>query len=208
MPKRIKRVTVTCHFCGGKTERYPNRLRNGPMFCDRECRTAYRRKHMTSKYIEVVINKRRVFQHRAVMEEILGRKLAPYEQVHHKNHNGHDNRPNNLELTTNTTHAKLHLSPKTKQIIRLNKAGLTNSDIGKLMGMNTASVWWTLHRQGLKAKNKWERPIKWDLDRAKYLFFSKHKSFRKIGKILGVSGGAIRDRFEKLGIYVRRTRRI
>ena len=37
-------------------------------------------------------------QHRAVMEEIIGRKLEPYETVHHKNGIRHDNRPENLEL--------------------------------------------------------------------------------------------------------------
>jgi HNH endonuclease len=41
---------------------------------------------------------RRVLEHVHVMEQILGRRLIPPENVHHKNGIGHDNDPGNLEL--------------------------------------------------------------------------------------------------------------
>lgn len=44
-------------------------------------------------------------RHRIVMEEMIGRKLQPWETVHHKNGVRADNRPENLELWLSAHHA-------------------------------------------------------------------------------------------------------
>lgn len=49
-----------------------------------------------------------VYEHRLVMEQHLGRRLARDEVVHHINENKTDNRLANLRVMTNSDHVRLH----------------------------------------------------------------------------------------------------
>lgn len=57
----------------------------------------------------------RVWEHRYVMEQKLGRLLEKWELIHHKNGNKMDNKPENLEIFTRSEHARLHMDEERRQ---------------------------------------------------------------------------------------------
>lgn len=125
--QRIKarklRYPGTCAHCGMEFKgREPT-----SRFCSRSCagkaiwtegtaNTFLPAKPPQAKYVTVrrpghpMADKQgRIYEHRLVMAEALGRMLSRLEVVHHKNGNPRDNQIENLELVTPNTHGKHHM---------------------------------------------------------------------------------------------------
>jgi len=81
------------------------------------------RSHITSKYIKIVHPEYgRIDEHRAVMQDHLGRRLSRTEVVHHINDNKHDNRIENLEVMPLWKHSQMHM------LANPNRRKLTDKD--------------------------------------------------------------------------------
>lgn len=63
-----------------------------------------------SEYRYRTINGKRVPEHRAVVEELLGITLQNDQVVHHINGDKTDNRPENLQILDWKEHSRLHAS--------------------------------------------------------------------------------------------------
>lgn len=84
-------------------------------------------------------------EHVLVMEKLLGRYLEPGECVHHKDENKENNRPDNLELTTNAEHARHHARERGEmsyeEAVRLLAEGLTPGEVAARFKVSVSAVY-------------------------------------------------------------------
>lgn len=121
-------IYKTCDLCGHEFKTYPcyDKRNHEHRFCSKACEAEFRRYHntretwkgghigITTGYQYIRIDGKDIGEHILVAEKKIGRRLKEDEVVHHINGDKTDNRPENLQVMTNSEHVKLH-HPKTKR---------------------------------------------------------------------------------------------
>lgn len=97
-------------------------------------------------YILLQIAGRRIYEHRLIMEQHIGRQLTKKEHVHHLNGDKTDNRLENLSLMSQREHLAIHghesklgqrklPSEAVEKMIKLRGGDLTRLEISKIIGV-------------------------------------------------------------------------
>lgn len=108
-------VVCACAMCGTTLYRWPSEVKGKDrVYCGRKCADAAKvgsgKGFTLDRGYRFIVASRneRVYEHRLVMEQHLGRKLTSAEHVHHINGDRSDNRIENLQIVTASEHIALH----------------------------------------------------------------------------------------------------
>lgn len=117
-------IPRSCEHCGQTFYTWPSKIRVGKgRFCSQSCSAKSRlgeragnwrggRSIHEAGYIILRRNGVDIYEHRAIMEEILDRPLHKWEIVHHVDGDKSNNDPSNLQVMTQSEHVRLHTPAK------------------------------------------------------------------------------------------------
>jgi hypothetical protein len=170
-------------------------------------RTFYKKQY---RLISVVVDgvRRQRFEHRLVMEEKLGRKLLPEEIVHHKDEEGLNNDPDNLELTTSFDHQHHHLMTGPRKwnleealVLRFEES-YTIDAIAAHFKVSASSILSAFSCRGIPTSNLLWGKNKWDVDEA-IVLYHEGSTLAAIARHFGIKPPSVRKAFLKRKVQLR-----
>jgi HNH endonuclease len=203
-----RRLVTTCLHCGAPITKTPfqaARSRTQKFFCNMACSSAHTRTGTITNqgYRAFSFNYETLFEHRLVMEQHLGRKLLPDEDVHHKDGNRLNNSPDNLEVLDHSAHTRRHrtLTWDLERALALRANGISFHAIENMLGVTHSAVRDAFIVRGWHIPEpNWRNHLTWDIEAAQALR-AKGVSFREIGRRLGVSYQSVMAVFISRGLY-------
>jgi hypothetical protein len=155
-----------------------------------------------TSYRSIYVNGRQMFEHRAVMEVHLGRKLTRKEIIHHIDGNGLNNTIDNLELMTQSTHIDRHrrISWPIDEAVLLRSEGWSMAKLAKRYGISYQNVRHVFAAKGIDTRNLSWGKYKWDVDKAVSMHISGY-SLDAVAKACGATSITIRHKLIRMGVY-------
>jgi len=123
----MSKIKCICPGCGKEFYQYPSRIKQGIKRCSNTCKGKFlsgennpiwkRGYTISGGYKMIIVGKEKIYEHRYVMEQHIGRKLKKGEEVHHIDGNKMNNSIENLMLLTIDEHKKFHRDKRTGRFI-------------------------------------------------------------------------------------------
>lgn len=151
-------------------------------------------------------------EHRLVMARVLGRPLLRTEIVHHKDENGLNNTPDNLEVMTQAEHRRLHSGPRRwliayEEAVRLRvEDNATLEDIARYAGVTWSAIHHVFKRRGVPTADARHGKNTWNTERA-IERLAAGWSLSLIAREAGVTASSVRKAFMKRGLLLPAHRR-
>ena len=111
-PRKAIYIEGVCHKCGKPLKRRLKKNKPQKYLLCLQCKNSKENPNLSGGgldqdgYIKLIVDGKRIFQHRAVLEKYLGRKLEQNEIVHHLNGIRTDNRIDNLVVLNSNEHPR------------------------------------------------------------------------------------------------------
>ena len=153
----------------------------------------------STPYRLIRVGGRQRLEHRVIMEHVLGRPLTRKEIVHHRDGNGLNNDPINLEVMSQAVHMRTHIKRhwSIEEAATLRAQGWTMARIAAHFDRSSSSIRKSFIRHGIGTRDLRWGHRRWDTRRAKSMRQAGN-SFSAIARTMRISVSTVTKFFRQL----------